>query len=197
MARDRASGWTAGTWSGPSGRGWGGHPAIPRLLAAATAGQPERLLRHLHRLARRPRTAEAGAPLLHLIEYVETNAAGIRTLLRAPVGGSGAVEKQVDVLGCCRFKTRGMNWYKPDAAALQRLRVLQASGDWDRYWTDRQQALARYAAYGARRSEQRARRCGAASAADRAPGRPSPDSGCNPHFCGPLLWPLTAQLKPE
>jgi hypothetical protein len=122
------------------------HPALPALLAAARAGQPEDLLRRLHRLAGRAPTAEERARRTALVEYVALNAAGIRNLPAAGIWGSGAVEKQVDVLVCRRFKTRGMSWYRPGAAALQRLRVLKANGDWDRYWEDRYQACARSAA---------------------------------------------------
>jgi hypothetical protein len=122
------------------------HPAIPALLAAARAGQPEELLRRLRRLAGRAGTAEGRARRTGLVEYVALNAAGIRNLPQAAIWGSGAVEKQVDILVCRRFKTRGMSWYRPGAAALQRLRVLKANGDWDPYWRDRQQAGARYAA---------------------------------------------------
>ncbi|HWT78206.1 MAG TPA: UPF0236 family protein [Candidatus Methylomirabilis sp.] len=122
------------------------HPAIPALLALARAGQPEELRRCLHRLAGRAPTAEERTRRTGLVEYVALNAAGIRNLPQAAIWGSGAVEKQVDVLVCRRFKTRGMSWYRPGAAALQRLRVLKANGDWDAYWGERQQACARYAA---------------------------------------------------
>lgn len=119
------------------------HAEIPPMLAEAVAGQVDPIL---HRLAVRAPTAEVHEALRRLIELVQTNAEGIRNLPQAVVLGSGAVEKQVDVLVCRRFKTRGMSWYRPGAAALQRLRVLKANGDWDRYWADRQQTLARYAA---------------------------------------------------
>jgi hypothetical protein len=122
------------------------HPGIPAMLAAAGAGEPETILHALRRLVIRAPTAAAQAELRHVIEYVRANAEGIRNLPRAGILGSGAIEKQVDVLVCRRLKTRGMSWYRPGAAALQRLRVLKANGDWDRYWHDRQQALARWAA---------------------------------------------------
>jgi len=122
------------------------HAEIPPMLAEAAAGQPDPILHRLRCLAVRAPTAETHATLRRLIEFVQTNAEGIRNLPQAGVFGSGAVEKQIDVLVARRFKTRGMSWYRPGAAALQRLRVLKANGDWDRYWVDRQQALARYAA---------------------------------------------------
>jgi len=116
------------------------------MLHAAVVGQPEEILFRLRRLAIRAPTAEVQAAFRHLIEYVQANAEGIRNLPRAALWGSGAVEKQVDVLVARRLKTRGMSWYRRGAAALQRLRVLKANGDWDRYWAERQQAVARYAA---------------------------------------------------
>jgi len=122
------------------------HSEIPALVAAATAGQPDEILRRLRRLAVRTRGPDAHAALRQLIEYVQTNAEGIRNLPRAPLWGSGAVEKQADVLVARRFKTRGMSWYRPGAAALQRLRLLKLNGDWDAYWEARQHELARQAA---------------------------------------------------
>lgn len=122
------------------------HPDIPALLAAAVAGNPDAVVHALRRRLIRAPTAEAQAALRSLIAYVQTNAEGIRNLPRAAVWGSGAVEKQVDILVCRRFKTRGMSWFRPGAAALQRLRVLKANGDWDAYWTTRARELARAAA---------------------------------------------------
>ncbi len=122
------------------------HGEIPALLAAAVAGRPEEILQRLRQLAVRAPTTEAQGELRQLIEYVHANAEGIRNLPRAPIWGSGPVEKQVDVLVARRLKTRGMSWYRRGAAALQRLRVLKANGDWDGYWVTRQQATARYAA---------------------------------------------------
>jgi len=122
------------------------HPAVPAMLAAAVAGQPEALLLRLRQLAVRAPTVEVQAALRQLIEYIQANAEGIRNLPRAAVWGSGPVEKQVDVLVARRLKTRGMSWYRRGAAALQRLRLLKANADWDAYWAARQQALAHYAA---------------------------------------------------
>ncbi len=122
------------------------HPAIPLMLAEAAAGQPDGLLRRLRRLAIRAPTAEAAGSLRDLFAYVQANAEGIRNLPQVALRGSGAVEKQVDVLVARRLKTRGMSWYRRGAAALQRLRLLKANRDWDAYWAARQEADARYAA---------------------------------------------------
>lgn len=121
-------------------------PEIPALLAAAGAGEPTGLLAPLRRRWLRASTAERRADLRALIQYVEANAEGIENLPRAGLWGSGPVEKQVDTIVCRRFKTRGMSWYRPGAAALQRLRVLKANGDWDSYWAARRRELAQHAA---------------------------------------------------
>lgn len=123
------------------------HSDIPAMLEAAVRGRAEEILFRLRRLAVRAPTGEAQGALRSLIEYVQTNAEGIRNLPRAALWGSGAVEKQGDVLVARRLKTRGMSWYRRGAAALQRLRVLKANGDSDAYWAARQQAVARYAAW--------------------------------------------------
>lgn len=122
------------------------HPAIPALLAAARTGQVESVLAQVQALRPHMTTVEAVAQFDTLLGYLRANAEGIRNLPRAPIWGSGAVEKQVDVVVCRRLKTRGMSWYRRGAAALQRLLVLKLNGDWDRYWAARRHELARMAA---------------------------------------------------
>lgn len=87
----------------------------------------------------RAATAEVAEALQYLAPYVETNAEGIRNPPGAAPWGSGAVEKQVDVLTCRQVKTRGMRWYRPGTAALS---LLQANADGDSSWVRRHQALA-------------------------------------------------------
>lgn len=64
--------------------------------------------------------------------YQSANRDGIRNPLRASLIGSGAIEKQVEVVLCRRLKTRGMSWHRPGAPTLQRLRGLKLHGDKDR-----------------------------------------------------------------
>lgn len=119
---------------------------IGPLLRDALAGQPQRMLARLRRKLRTMPALEDRVRLADLILYITTNAEGIRNLPRAPLVGSGAIEKQVDVGLCRRLKTRGMSWYRPGAAALQRLRILMLNGDWDPYWSRRRLERSRPAA---------------------------------------------------
>ncbi len=119
---------------------------IGPLLAMAQQGDPESMTRRLRDLVRRAATPEDREARAQLLTYVTTNAEGIRNLPRAPLVGSGAIEKQVDVVVCRRLKTRGMSWYRDRAGTLQRLRVLKLNGDWDRHWARRAAQQARYAA---------------------------------------------------
>jgi hypothetical protein len=119
------------------------HRSIAALLRDAMAGRPEPMVARLRRLVRSAHTPEERERRQHLLDYVAFNAEGIRNLARSPVIGSGPVEKQVDVLLCRRLKTRGMSWYRPGAAALQRLRELKLNGEWHTYWQARDRAQAR------------------------------------------------------
>ncbi|MGH2670836.1 MAG: hypothetical protein ACRDH5_17280, partial [bacterium] len=121
------------------------HRSIAALLREAMAGQPERMVRRLRKLMRSARTADQRERRQLLLDYVAFNADGIRNLARSPVIGSGAVEKQVDVLLCRRLKTRGMSWFRPGAAALQRLRELKLNGEWEAHWKRRDLATAQTA----------------------------------------------------
>jgi hypothetical protein len=118
-------------------------PLVGTLMRDALAGQPQRILARLRRKLRATPSLEGRIPLADLILYVTTNAQGIRNLPRAPLVGSGAIEKQVDVGLCRRLKTRGMSWFRPGAAALQRLRILKLNGDWEPYWNRRRAEQAR------------------------------------------------------
>ncbi|MEK7330437.1 MAG: hypothetical protein AAB113_06500, partial [Candidatus Eisenbacteria bacterium] len=53
----------------------------------------------------------------------------------------------VDIVVARRFKARGMSWFRPGAAALQRLRELKLNGEWDGHWQQRDRATAHLAAW--------------------------------------------------
>jgi hypothetical protein len=125
---------------------WRTPRSIGRLLAMAQAGDPESMRRRLQELVRRATTPEDREARANLLGYVATNAEGIRNLPRAPLVGSGAIEKQVDIVVCRRLKTRGMSWCRERAGTLQRLRVLKLNNDWGAHWARRAAELARLAA---------------------------------------------------
>jgi hypothetical protein len=80
------------------------------------------------------------------LAYIAANADGIRNLVHVAATGSGAVEKTVDTLVTHRYKKRGMSWRRPGSAALLRLRLLKANGEWETYWASRRTSFARRAA---------------------------------------------------
>lgn len=86
---------------------------------------------------------EAGKEeLSRLLEYIRNNREAIPDYVKLseegyPVG-SGAVEKQVDLVINRRMKgKRGMRWTRAGADALGVLRVLWLNGDWASYWEHR------------------------------------------------------------
>jgi hypothetical protein len=125
---------------------WRTPRSIAPLLGMAQAGDPESMKRRLRDLVRRATAPEDCEARANLLAYVTTNAEGIRNLPRAPLVGSGAIEKQVDIVVCRRLKTRGMSWYRERAGTLQRLRVLKLNGDWAAHWERRAAEQAHYVA---------------------------------------------------
>jgi hypothetical protein len=127
---------------------WGGlHPGlIVRGMADAWRGDVQQLTRRLRAAAALERDPERHAAGVRLLAYIATNTDGIRNLAHLAATGSGAVEKTVDTLVTHRYKKRGMSWRRPGSAALLRLRLLNANGDWDAYWEERRASVARHAA---------------------------------------------------
>lgn len=127
---------------------WGSaHPAlIGRCMADAWRGDVQQLTRRLRAAAALERDADRRAAGVRLLAYIAANADGIRNLAHLAATGSGAVEKTVDTLVTHRYKKRGMSWRRPGSAALLRLRLLKANGDWDAYWEDRRAGFAQHAA---------------------------------------------------
>lgn len=90
---------------------------------------------------------EAGKEELSGLQvYIRNNQEAIPNYLKLkeegyPVG-SGAVEKQVDLVINRRMKgKRGMRWTRNGADALAALRVLWLNGDWGDYWERRKHHL--------------------------------------------------------
>ena len=127
---------------------WGSaHPAlIGRCMADAWRGDVRQCTHRLRAAASLERDPDRRAAGVKLLGYVAANAEGIRNLAHLAATGSGPVEKTVDTLVTHRYKKRGMSWRRPGSAALLRLRLLKANGDWEVYWDERRAGFARHAA---------------------------------------------------
>lgn len=79
-------------------------------------------------------------------EYVMNNAEWIRNIPKVKGYGSGPVEKTVDITVSRRFKKRGMSWYREGVNPLLQLRLLKLNNEWNSYWNQRKNEMARYAA---------------------------------------------------
>lgn len=79
-------------------------------------------------------------------EYVMNNAEWIRNIPEVKGYGSGPVEKTVDITVSRRFKKRGMSWYRHGVNPLLQMRLLKLNGEWETYWDQRKEEVARYAA---------------------------------------------------
>jgi hypothetical protein len=75
----------------------------------------------------------------NLLEYLKNNKEGIYGSKDFPLHkvGSGAVEKNIEIIIGRRFKKQGMSWSKEGAQALLKLRVLkQNKEDWDNFFKE-------------------------------------------------------------
>ncbi len=75
----------------------------------------------------------------NLLEYLKNNKEGIYGSKDFEINkvGSGAVEKNIEIIIGRRFKKQGMSWSKEGAQALLKLRVLkQNKEDWDKFFEE-------------------------------------------------------------
>lgn len=119
---------------------------LARCLADAWRGDVRHLTRRLRAAALLEREPDRRAAGCGLLEYITANAEGIQNLAHFAATGSGPVEKTVDTLVAHRYKKRGMSWRRPGSAALLRLRLLKANGEWDAHWASRRASFTRHAA---------------------------------------------------
>jgi hypothetical protein len=74
-----------------------------------------------------------------LLEYLKNNKEGIYGSKELGIDkvGSGAVEKNIEIIIGRRFKKQGMSWSKQGAQALLKLRILkQNKEDWDNFFKE-------------------------------------------------------------
>ncbi len=121
-------------------------PLIATCVGCAQVGDVRGLLSILRDERRHARTREQREAIGQLMRYVRANHDGIANIAQVEALGSGPAEKGVDIVVARRLKRRGMSWYRPGGAALVRLRLLKLNRDWDAYWGQRRQELARIAA---------------------------------------------------
>jgi len=76
--------------------------------------------------------------------YVRINLDWIENIPKVKGYGLGPVEKTVDITVACRFKKRGLSWYKKGANPLLKLRLLKLNGEWEDYWKERRREFVRY-----------------------------------------------------
>jgi hypothetical protein len=119
---------------------------VEALKELAFRGKGSEILRRLMEEGARVREVEARKKIGEVMTYVRNNIDWIANIPKVKGYGSGPVEKTVDITVARRFKKRGMSWYKRNANPLLKLRLLKLNGEWDAYWQERRNELARYAA---------------------------------------------------
>jgi hypothetical protein len=119
---------------------------VEALKELALQGRGSEILRRLMEEGARVREVERRKKIREAMIYVRRNLDWIENIPKVGGYGSGPVEKTVDIAVARRFKKRGMSWYRRNANPLLKLRLLKLNGEWDTYWQQRRNELARKAA---------------------------------------------------
>jgi hypothetical protein len=119
---------------------------VEALKEQALQGRGSEILRRLMEEGAKVRDVERRKKISEAMIYVRRNLDWIENIPKVGGYGSGPVEKTVDIAVARRFKKRGMSWYRRNANPLLKLRLLKLHGEWDAYWQQRRNELARKAA---------------------------------------------------
>jgi hypothetical protein len=119
---------------------------VEALKEEALRGRGAEILRRLMEEGARVSEVERRKKISEAMIYVRRNLDWIENIPKVGGYGSGPVEKTVDIAVARRFKKRGMSWYRRNANPLLKLRLLKLNGEWDTYWQQRRNELARKAA---------------------------------------------------
>ena len=117
---------------------------VTRLKLLALQGKLEEILDQL--IAAAQADVEKVDKITKAAQYLINNAEWVRNIPLVDGYGSGPVEKTVDITVSRRFKKRGMSWYRHGVNPLLQLRLLKLNDEWNTYWNQRKNDLARYAA---------------------------------------------------
>jgi hypothetical protein len=116
---------------------------VEALKELALQGRGSEILRRLMEEGAKVREVERRKKMNEAMIYVRRNLDWIENIPKVGGYGSGPVEKTVDIAVARRFKKRGMSWYRRNANPLLKLRLLKLNGEWDAYWQQRRNELAR------------------------------------------------------
>lgn len=117
---------------------------VESLKELALQGKGKEIVKRLIEESSNTEDLEATTKIAEATNYVMSNLDWIENIPKVEGYGSGPVEKTVDIAVARRFKKRGMSWYKEFANPLLKLRLLKLNGEWDTYWNERREELARY-----------------------------------------------------
>jgi hypothetical protein len=119
---------------------------VEALKELALEGRGSEILRRLMEEGVRVSEVERRKKISEAMIYVRRNLDWIENIPKVGGYGSGPIEKTVDIAVARRFKKRGMSWYRRNANPLLKLRLLKLNGEWEAYWQQRRNELARKAA---------------------------------------------------
>lgn len=119
---------------------------VETLKELALKGEGKDIIRRLVEESRGAKDVEEAKKIMEATQYVMNNLDWIENIPKVEGYGSGPVEKTVDIAVSRRFKKRGMSWYRQCANPLMKLRLLKLNREWETYWNERREEVARYAA---------------------------------------------------
>jgi hypothetical protein len=119
---------------------------VEALKELVLEGRGSEILRRLMEEGVRVSEVERRKKISEAMIYVRRNLDWIENIPKVGGYGSGPIEKTVDIAVARRFKKRGMSWYRRNANPLLKLRLLKLNGEWEAYWQQRRNELARKAA---------------------------------------------------
>jgi hypothetical protein len=117
---------------------------VESLKEQALRGEGKEIVNRLIQESKNTEDPGEAEKIAEAVNYVVSNLDWIENIPKVDGYGSGPVEKTVDIAVARRFKKRGMSWYKEFANPLLKLRLLKLNGEWDSYWNERREELARY-----------------------------------------------------
>jgi len=117
---------------------------VESLKELTLQGEGKEIVKKLGEESSNAEDAEATSKIAEAANYVMSNLDWIENIPEVDGYGSGPVEKTVNIAVARRFKKRGMSWYKGCADLLLKLRLLKLNREWDTYWNERREELARY-----------------------------------------------------
>jgi hypothetical protein len=127
--------------------GAGRENAAESLKGLALRREGQEIVRRLAKKSRGATDVEENQEIRETIQYVTANLDWIENSPRLDEYESGPVDKTFDIAISKRFKNQGKIWLREGANPLMKIRLLKLNSEWEIFWDERREGVARYAAF--------------------------------------------------